>query len=161
MQEKSFTRRIFLTKSTLAAVGAVFLPVLLNPKSAFAASQLLPLSQLHVPKDLENLDEMEKLHVPRLRVPEIAEDGANVPVIIQMDHPMEPDHYIKSLKIMNYSDPVIYKGTFYYRPENGEVYLSTQIRMNGGDTRIWAVADCNRHGKWVGYADLKVAIGGC
>jgi len=159
MLERPFSRRRFLTVSSLATLGGLFLPGFL--RSAHAAFSMLPISKIHVPKDLSNLDDLEKFHIPRLRVPEIAEDGANVPVIVEMDHPMEPDHYIKSLAIFNYSDPVIYKGTFFYRPENGAVWLSTQVRMNGGDSRVWAVAECNQHGKWVGYADLKVAIGGC
>ena len=59
-------------------------------------------------------------------------------------HPMEPDHYIKSIQIMNFTDPVVIKGKFYFTPVNGEVYLGTQIRLAGGESEVWVVAEFGR-----------------
>ena len=62
---------------------------------------------------------------------------------------------------MNFADPVVVKGKFYLTPANGEAYISTQIRLSGGDGEVWVVAECNKHGKYATYRDVKVAAGGC
>ena len=116
---------------------------------------------LHRPKDLKNLTEFERLHVPRVRIAEVIEDGANAPVIVEMDHPMELDHYIQNVRILDYQDPLIWKGTFYFTPDSGTVSLYTQVRLDSGKSTIYAIADCNQHGRWVGSADVDVAVGGC
>ena len=74
---------------------------------------------------------------------------------------MEDDDYIKSIQIMNFTDPVVMKGTFYFTPANGEVYFGTQIRLAGGEGTVWVVAECNKHGKWAVGKSVKVAAGGC
>lgn len=116
---------------------------------------------LHRPKDPRSLTEFERLHVPRVRIAEVIEDGANAPVIIEMDHPMDPDHYIQNVRILDYQDPLIWKGTFHYTPDSGAVSLYTQVRLDSGPSTIYAIAECNRHGRWVGSADVDVAVGGC
>jgi desulfoferrodoxin (superoxide reductase-like protein) len=116
---------------------------------------------LHRPKDPENLTEFERLHVPRVRIAEVIEDGANAPVIVEMDHPMDQDHYIQNVRILDYQDPLIWKGTFHFTPDSGAVFLYTQVRLDAGKSTIYAVAECNQHGRWVGSADVDVAVGGC
>ena len=116
---------------------------------------------LHRPKDPENLTEFERLHVPRVRIAEVIEDGANAPVIVEMDHPMDQDHYIRNVRLLDYQDPLIWKGTFHFTPDSGAVSLYTQVRLDAGKSTIYAVAECNKHGRWVGSADVDVAVGGC
>lgn len=116
---------------------------------------------LHRPKNLDRLTEFERLHVPRVRIAEVIEDGANAPVIVEMDHPMDQDHYIQCVRILDYQDPLIWKGTFYFTPDSGVVSLYTQVRLDSGKSTIYAIAECNQHGRWVGSADVDVAVGGC
>lgn len=112
--------------------------------------------------DPENPTELEREHIISIRLPVIAEDGSNVPIVVSMEnHPMEPDHYIKSLHIFNFNDPIINKGFFEYSPANGMAHISTQIRMDGGDANVWVVSECSQHGKWVQNGTLKVSLGGC
>jgi sulfur-oxidizing protein SoxY len=94
-------------------------------------------------------------------LPPVVEDGSQAPIVVEVDHPMEPDHYIKNIQIMNFTDPVVIKGKFDFTPANGEVYLGTQIRLAGGEATVWVVAECNQHGKWAASKDTKVAAGGC
>ena len=63
------------------------------------------------------------------------------------------------LKIDN--DPVVIKGQCFFTPKSGQAYVSTQIRLAGGESRVWVVCDCNVHGKWAISKDVKVAAGGC
>ena len=100
------------------------------------------------PKDLENLTELERIHLPKISLPPVVEDGASASIVCSVDHPMDEDHYIKSIQIMNFADPIVIKGKFFLTPVNGEAYLSTQIRLSGGEGTVWVIAECNKHGKW-------------
>lgn len=91
----------------------------------------------------------------------IAEDGSNVPIVVSMDHPMEPDHYISSIHIVNFKDPIVSKGIYRFTPASGQAYIGTQIRMDGGDSEIFVIAECTKHGRWVASRTLKVSLGGC
>jgi len=112
-------------------------------------------------EDPATLTELERLHIPQVSLPPVVEDGSQAPIQVQMEHPMEEDHYIRSIQIVNFSDPVQTKGTFYFSPANGQAFLGTQIRLNGGESTVWVVAECNQHGKWATSKFTKVAAGGC
>ena len=64
-------------------------------------------STFHKPADINNLTDIEKLHLPKVTLPPVVEDGNQAPIIVQMEHPMEDDHYIKSIQILNFNDPVV------------------------------------------------------
>ena len=121
-----------------------------------------PYEHFNTVVDPDNPTDLEKLHLINIRLPVIAEDGANVPIIVSMEnHPMEADHYIKSIHILNFNDPVTSKGVFHFTPANGLAYISTQIRMDGGDPTVFVVCECSQHGMWVANKQLKVSLGGC
>ena len=111
--------------------------------------------------DPNNPTDLEKQHLINIRLPVIAEDGANVPIIVSIVHPMEPDLFIKYIRILNFNDPVVNKGIFSFTPANGQAYISTQIRMDGGDPDVFVACECNQHGKWYASKKLKVSLGGC
>ena len=118
-------------------------------------------SSFHIPSDINNLTEIEKIHVPKVTLPPVVEDGNQAPIVVRIDHPMEENHYIKSIQILNFKDPVVIKGQCFFTPMSGEAYFGTQIRLAGGESRVWGVSECNRHGKYATYKDVKVAAGGC
>ena len=118
-------------------------------------------SSFHIPSDINNLTEIEKIHVPKVTLPPVVEDGNQAPIVVRIDHPMEENHYIKSIQILNFKDPVVIKGQCFFTPMSGEAYLGTQIRLAGGESRVWVVSECNQHGKYATYRDVKVAAGGC
>ncbi|MEM7127567.1 MAG: thiosulfate oxidation carrier protein SoxY [Chloroflexota bacterium] len=156
MNNKYITRRILLKRAAFLGLGTAAL-------AAGWPRQLLAQAgagtDFNFVQDIDNPTEAE--HIIKMRLPIIAEDGANVPVIMSMEHPMESDHYIKSLQIFNFNDPVVSKGIFHLSPANGQAYFSTQLRLDGGDIQIFVVAECSQHGKWVGSDTLKVSLGGC
>lgn len=155
--KRGVSRRRFLAQ-TLVGLLTLCWASLGTLGRMFAATGPPP---IHRPKDPNNLTEFERLHVPRVRMPEVIEDGANVPCFVEMDHPMEPDHFITRVQILNYQDPLIWKGTFHFTPESGSVYLYSQLRLDSGKSTVYAIAECNRHGFWVGSAVVDVAVGGC
>ena len=118
-------------------------------------------SSFHIPSDIDNLTEIEKIHVPKVTIPPVVEDGNQAPIVVEVDHPMEENHYIKSIQILNFNDPIVIKGQCFFTPKSGQAYVSTQIRLAGGESRVWVISECNQHGKYATYRDVKVAAGGC
>jgi sulfur-oxidizing protein SoxY len=113
--------------------------------------------------DPEARASLEPLHLPVLRVPAFTRNGAKVPLSVEMSHPMEPDHFVSSLHIVNARDPVPSKGVFHFSPLNGQVYLACQIRVDHGSSELSVTAACPRHGRW--RASRRITIpegaGGC
>ncbi|MBF0278716.1 MAG: thiosulfate oxidation carrier protein SoxY [SAR324 cluster bacterium] len=157
--ENSITRRKFLRNVTVAGMAVPVFSGIYLPDSAQGA--INPQEVFRFPKDLKNLTDEQKLHLPKVTLPPVVEDGSQAPIVIEMDdHPMDSDHYIKSIQILSFSDPVVIKGKFYFTPVN-EVYVGTQIRLNGGNTTVWVVAECNKDGMFAVSKTVKVAAGGC
>jgi sulfur-oxidizing protein SoxY len=99
-------------------------------------------------------------HQIKLDIPLLSEDPAGVPVGVAIDHPMEPDHYIRSVEVTLATDPVPYKGTFQFSPANGRAAVAFKMRSGAGGT-VSAVAECSRHGRFSSTRDIRVAEGGC
>lgn len=153
-------RRRALRLGGTALLGALA-AVVLGPAGIALADQH-PLEFFKRVKDPSAPTDLEKEHLITIRVPIIAEDGANVPTVVSMEHhPMEPDHHIRSIQVLNFNDPVVGKGLYHLTPANGQAYLSLQIRSDGGDAEVFAIFDCTQHGKWVASKTLKVSLGGC
>lgn len=154
--KRGLTRRSLLIKTITVSPVLLFGPTFLSRRELYAA---LP-SIIKRPKDPNKLTDFEKLHVPDLGLPPIAEDGAIVPAYVELNHPMEPDHFIKNVEIIFYEDPIVNKGRFHFTPANGKAYLSTQIRL-GKSGKVVCISECSKDGKWIGFADVKVTVGGC
>jgi sulfur-oxidizing protein SoxY len=109
------------------------------------------------------LSPFERLHFPVLRIPVVTTNGAKVPVVVEMEHPMEPGHYITSVQVTNERDPVPSKGVFHFTSANGQVYLAFQARVDQGVSEVSATAECNLHGRWVSTRGINIpdGAGGC
>ena len=150
------SKRSFLERLITVTPVLVFGPTLLSEQALYAA---LP-GIIKRAKDPKNLTDHEKMHIPKLGLPPIAEDGAIVPAYVEVDHPMTDDHYIKSAEILFYTDPIVQKGKFHFSPALAKAFLSTQIRL-GESGQVVCITECNQHGKWIGVSEVKVTVGGC
>src|SRR5262245_19446507 len=103
---------------------------------------------------------VEALHRPLLRVPAATSSGARVPITVEMTHPMEPDHYVTALEVVNLHDPVPVKGVFQFTPANGLACVAFQARVDEGQSAVTATAHCGRHGRFTASAPITVAAGG-
>lgn len=93
-------------------------------------------------------------------VPILADDPVAVPLTVSVDHPMEADHYIKSLEVGLASDPVPRKGTFRFTPRSGRASIAYQMRSGqGGELSV--AGECSRHGRFEAKQLVRVAPGGC
>ncbi|PYN97320.1 MAG: hypothetical protein DMD91_18100 [Candidatus Rokuibacteriota bacterium] len=105
----------------------------------------------------------DRLHAIRLRLPRMAPNGAKVPIVVDVSHPMEPDHYIKRLEVVNERDPIPLKGVFDFGPANGQAFIAFQARMDEGASEVLVTAECTRHGRWWSRQPITIAdgAGGC
>ena len=55
--------------------------------------------------DTSTMTELDKLHMPKVTLPPVVEDGNQAPIIVEIDHPMEKDHYIKSCLLYTSPSP--------------------------------------------------------
>ena len=152
--EEEYSRRKFISYSVVSGAVVPFLAGIPVDNEVYGGV-------FNTPKDLKNLTEVERIHLPKVIMPPVVEDGTQASIVVSLDHPMEEDHYIKSIQILNFADPVVIKGKFYMTPINGEAFISTQIRLAGGEGTVWVVAECNKHGKWAASKTVTVAAGGC
>jgi sulfur-oxidizing protein SoxY len=106
---------------------------------------------------------LEREHLPVLRVPRLTTNGAKVPILVELAHPMTADHHITSVHVANESDPISSKGTFHFSPANGGVYLAFQARMHEGVSEVTATAECNVHGRFSTRSTIEIpaGAGGC
>ena len=149
------TRRRVLKIAALSAAGLTA-GLVLPP--AYAETR----GHFNFVSDADNPTELEREHIINIRLPIIAEDGANVPYVVSLEnHPMEENHFVKSIYIVSFNDPIVGKGLYEFSPSNGMAYIANQMRMDGGDTKVIVVAECTQHGKWVASEDVKVSLGGC
>jgi desulfoferrodoxin (superoxide reductase-like protein) len=98
-----------------------------------------------------------------LHVPETTRNGAKVPIVVEMAHPMTLDHHVTSVQVVNGTDPIPLKGTFHFTPGNGRVHLAFQARMSGGTSEVSVTAECNRHGECSTTRTIEIPqdAGGC
>lgn len=99
-------------------------------------------------------------HRPRLDLPILAEDPTAVPVRVAVEHPMESDHYIRSIEVVLATDPVAHKGTYRFTPGSGQAWVAFPMRSGIGGV-VQATAECTRHGRFVATREVRVVGDGC
>ena len=103
---------------------------------------------------------LEDEHRAIIDAPILSEDPSAVPLQVSVNHPMEADHFIRSIEIRLDKDPVPYKGRFLFTPRNGRAAVAFQMRSGAGGV-LKATAECSRHGRFVSTKEIRVAEGGC
>jgi sulfur-oxidizing protein SoxY len=96
-------------------------------------------------------------------LPVLTENGAKVPVTIDISLAMASGHYIRRVEVVNPRDPVPSKGVFEFTPLNGQAYVAFQTRLDDGVSEVTVNAECSRHGRSSSVETVKVAdgAGGC
>jgi sulfur-oxidizing protein SoxY len=95
-----------------------------------------------------------------LKLPEIAENGATVPISVSVDSPMTESDYVKSVYIVAEGNPNPEVISFNMGPGLGKAEVSTRVRL--GKTQNIRVAAVMSDGSvYTGSKEVKVTIGGC
>lgn len=102
----------------------------------------------------------EEGHRPFLELPILAEDPTAVPVRAGVDHPMERNHFIRSIELTLPDDPLPHKGTFRFTPANGRAWVAFSMRSGLGGL-LRATVERSRHGRFAATREPRVAGDGC
>ena len=154
------TRRDFI-KNTMAFAGAAALaPVLFGGKLR-AADDEKELRRFKRQFDkFGGKTAVDGSGIIKLNIPEYPENGATVPVEVEIDHPMEADNYIAKITVlveMNKGKHVI---TANYTPDNGMAYLFVNAKL-GGTQHVVVLAETNTGKVYTHKKKINVALGGC
>ena len=96
----------------------------------------------------------------KLEVPPIAENGAVVPVSVEVAGPMTPASYVKTIWIVADKNriPIVARATL--TPESGQAFVGANIRLGEtGDVR--AIVEQSDGTLLMARREVKVTIGGC
>jgi len=96
----------------------------------------------------------------KLNLPEIAENGLAVPISFEVESPMTPDNYVKSLHVLSEGNPFPTVFTYHFTPGAGRAAGSNKIRL-GKSQNIVAVAEMSDGTLYTAKSFIKVTIGGC
>jgi len=95
-----------------------------------------------------------------LKVPEIAENGAVVPVTISVDSPMTDADYVKSIHVLAAKNSNARCIDVHLTPANGKAMFATRIKL-GGTQEVVALVGLSNGDYLIASQSVKVTIGGC
>ena len=96
----------------------------------------------------------------KLTVPEIAENGAVVPVKVEVDHPMEEANYVKAIHVLSTKNGNVRCVDVMLTPANAKGYFATRIKLSSTQEVVALVALSDGTFMKAGKS-VKVTIGGC
>ena len=96
----------------------------------------------------------------KLKTPEIAENGAVVPVTVTVDSPMTDADYVKAIHILDGKNSNARCIDVFLTPANGKAMFSTRIKL-GGTQNVTALVELSNGTFLIASQSVKVTIGGC
>ena len=155
MQRRDFFKKL----GTVTAVAAVM------PAMSFADSASKPTgpNKMDLKTAMDAITggkkpiKSDKVH---LKAPEIAENGAVVPVTVTVDSPMTDSNYVKAIHILNGKNSNARCIDVFLTPANGKAMFSTRIKL-GGTQDVIALAELSDGTFLMASQSVKVTIGGC
>jgi sulfur-oxidizing protein SoxY len=160
MRSQALTRRAWLRLAALGAVGAGAPPPAaraqghlanLAPEEPIAAT-VRRLSGGRPVKDGAALI--------RIEMPLIAEDGASVPIAVDVQSPMTPESHVKAIYILAEKNPRPLNVKVSLTPAAGQASVATNLRLaDSGAVRVLAEMS---DGTFLTTArDVRVTVAGC
>ena len=154
-------RRNFI-KSMMAVSAVAVTPVALMAKEEAKPKKKGP-NDLTVDAAIKAITggkEVKESDKIKLTVPEIAENGAVVPVKVNVDHPMEESNYVKAIHVLNTKNGNSRCVDVMLTPANGKGYFATRVKL-GSTQEIVALVELS-DGTFIKTGkSVKVTIGGC
>jgi len=96
----------------------------------------------------------------KLDIPLIAENGAVVPVAVEVSAPMTPQSYVKTIYVVADRNRIPIVTRVALTPEAGRAYMGANIRLGEtGDVR--AIVEQSDGTLWQVKREVKVTVGGC
>jgi sulfur-oxidizing protein SoxY len=148
----SLSRRSLIAAAAAGGCGAL-------------AAWLVPLRASATPEQAQKLIASFGPAAPKdgkitLGAPEIAENGATVPITISVESPMTEQDYVTSILLVADGNPLPGVARFELTPANGVAKVEIRIRLAQTQT-VTAVAAMSDGSLWKASKTVKVTIGGC
>jgi len=96
----------------------------------------------------------------KLDIPLIAENGAVVPVSVEVNSPMTPANYVKHIYIVADKNRIPIVTRVALAPEAGQAYVGANIRL-GETTDVRAIVEQSDGTLLQAKREVKVTVGGC
>jgi sulfur-oxidizing protein SoxY len=96
----------------------------------------------------------------KLELPLIAENGAVVPVSVEVNAPMTPQSYVKAIYIISDRNRRPLNAKLNLTPAIGQAYVGTNLRL-GESTDVRAIAEMSDGTLLMAKREVKVTVGGC
>lgn len=159
------TRRALLRVLGVVSLTGLVGPVLRSPRLASAQGNLANLG----PEEPVGAT-MKRLFGGRpikdgsasinLELPLIAENGAVVPLTVEVTAPMTPQNYVKAIYIISDKNRRPLNVKFNLTPAMGQAYVGTNLRL-GETTDVRAVVEMSDGTLLQAKREVKVTVGGC
>ncbi|MGH7398628.1 MAG: thiosulfate oxidation carrier protein SoxY, partial [Candidatus Rokuibacteriota bacterium] len=95
-----------------------------------------------------------------IEMPLIAEDGAAVPITVDVKSPMTPEYHVKAIYILAEKNPRPLNVKINLTPDAGQAYVATNLRL--ADTgQVSAVAETSDGVLWIAAREVRVTVAGC
>ena len=93
-------------------------------------------------------------------LPEIAENGATVPLTVSVDSPMTDASHVTEVLVLAEENPTSNVVRFTFTPMSGKAEASLRIRLSATGN-VWVLARTNTGEVHLEKKTVKVTIGGC
>ena len=96
----------------------------------------------------------------KLDIPLIAENGAVVPVSVEVNAPMTPQSYVKHIYVVADKNRIPIVTRVALTPASGQAYMGANIRL-GETTDVRAIVEQSDGTLFALTREVKVTVGGC
>ena len=153
MQRRSFIKGV----AAVAAVATV------TPSATFAAAKAKGGNDMSFKEALKAITggkKVTKSSKVHLKAPEIAENGAVVPIKVNVDSPMTQKDHVKAIHVLASKNGNARCVNVFLTPANGKAVFGTRIKL-GSTQDVLAIAEMSDGTFLSATANVKVTIGGC
>jgi len=154
MQRRSFLRGIGIAAAASAVVTPTMVMAAEAPKGANALGIDAAIKAITGGKKTVA---SSKVH---LKAPEIAENGAVVPVTVTVDSPMTDADYVKGIHIFASKNGNVRCADVMLTPANGKAMFAGRIKL-GTSQDVIALIETSKGEFLTASQNVKVTIGGC
>lgn len=155
MKRRNFIKSMCATTAMVATVSpSLLLAKAETPKGGNALAYAAAVEAITGGKEVTDSDKV------KLTVPEIAENGAVVPVKVQVDNPMEESNYVKAIHVLSTKNGNARCADVMLTPLNAKGYFATRVKL-GGTQDVVALVELSNGTFMRAAKSVKVTIGGC
>jgi sulfur-oxidizing protein SoxY len=157
---QALTRRAWLMLAALGAVGAGARPTAASAQGHLA--NLAPEEPIAVTvrRLAGGRPVKDGAALIRIEMPLIAEDGASVPIAVDVQSPMTPESHVKAIYILAEKNPRPLNVKVNLTPAAGQASVATNLRLaDSGAVRV--LAEMSDGTFLTAARDVRVTVAGC